>query len=131
MGTIFRETGKTEGYDVRILIATILVALLAGCAQIQANNRAQEYKAKIEPGLGTATREQVVQLWGLPTRKLNIGDLEIWEYHFSFGTRGGAYTSYNRYSASSFGRSYEVYDQVTFTFNSSGILTSYKVYVQR
>ncbi len=103
----------------------------SGCAQIQANNRAQEYKDLIEPGIGSATKEQVVQLWGLPTRKLNVGDLEVWEYHLSFGTRGGAYTSYNRYSAASFGRSHEVYDQVTLTFNSSDILIAYKVYVQR
>ena len=114
-----------------VFILWAFATMFSGCAQIQANNRAQEYKALIEPGLGTATREQVVQLWGLPTRKSNIGNLEIWEYHLSFGTRGGAYTSYNQYSASSFARSHEVYDQVTFTFNSSGILIAYKVYVQR
>ena len=119
-----------------VLISTsiiIFVLILSGCAQMQANSRLQEYKEIFNPLIGVATKEQIVQRMGLPTRKQSVGNVEVWEYHQSFGTRGRAYaySPYNSGSAFATGSSHEVYDRVTLTFDSNGILQNANFYVQR
>ena len=119
-----------------VLISTsiiIFVLILSGCAQMQAHSRLQEYKEAYGPLIGVATKEQIVQSIGLPTRKQIVGNVEVWEYHHSFGARGGAYaySPYNSGSAFATGSSHEVYDRVTLTFDSNGILQNANFYVQR
>ncbi len=75
--------------------------------------------------------------FGMPTKREQLGSLEVWHYHQSFGTRGGA-TAYtpnpnnpygnNTYAA---GQAHEVYDSVTLMFDEQGILKNWRAYVQR
>ena len=120
-----------------IPVCAILLTIFVGCAQIQVNNRLQEYKVMLDPMIGVATMDDIATRFGVPVRTVKLGSSEVWEYHKSFGVRGtaNAYTptSYNQYGVSTFaqGRSHEVYDKVTVTFDNSGILKNWNAYVQR
>ena len=119
---------------VLMLTSIIIFSLiLSGCRQMQINSRLEEYKNIYDPLVGVATKEQIIQSIGLPTRKQIVGNVEVWEYHQSFGARGSAYahSPYNSSSAYASGSSYEVYDKVTLTFNSDGVLQNWTAYVQR
>lgn len=121
---------------ILVLVSTsiiLFVFILSGCAQMQANSRLEEYKKVYDPLIGVATKESIIQSIGLPTRKQIVGNVEVWEYYQSFGTRGRAYaySPYNSGSAFATGRSHEVYDRVTLTFDSNGILQNANFYVQR
>jgi len=110
----------------------LVVLLLASCAQIAADNRVKEYEALLNPMVGTATREDIARQFGAPYDRQSVGSIEIWTYRQSFGARGHAYVSpYNQYGTYGTAHSREVYDNLSFTFNSLGILESWRVYVQR
>ena len=111
--------------------------LLIGCASMQVNSRLQEYKSKLDPMLGKATKDDIVAMFGMPSRTAQLGNSEAWEYHRSFGVRGGAnaYTPNprNPYGVNTYasGQSHEVYDQLTLTFDQNGVFQNWQAYVQR
>jgi hypothetical protein len=118
-------------------LAVIVLALTAlgfspSCKQMAANNRIETYTEMLAPMVGVATMDDIVLQFGAPVDQQELGTLEVWTYHQSFGTRGGAFISpYNQGGQFASGQSYEVYDRLTFTFEASGVLHSYRVYVQR
>ncbi len=86
----------------------------------------------LDPMVGTASQEDVVRQFGAPVDRQRVGSLDIWTFHQSFGTRGGAYvTPYNSAGAYATGQAHEVYDRLTLTFGPRGILESWRAYVQR
>jgi len=117
---------------LRAFFATLMLVLVAACAQMAVKNRIKEYKALLNPMVGTATQPDIVRQFGAPQDRQTITSIEVWTYYQSFGTRGGAYVSpYNQYGAYATTQAHEVYDRLTFTFNAAGVLESWRVYVQR
>jgi hypothetical protein len=113
-----------------VLVATSVIA--TGCLQQQVNDRIKEYQALLDPKIGVATREDMIRQFGAPQDRQTVGSLEVWTYHMSFGSRGGAYIS----NPSQFGgfastASREIYDRLTLTFEAHGYLKDWRVWVQR
>jgi len=123
--------------QIGFCVGVVLLAICTGCAQTITNQGAQEYEAMIDSMLDVATKDEIARRFGIPSRTAQLGSVEIWEYHKSFGFRcaGSASmpTQYNPYGVSTFaqGRSHEVYDKLTFSFDSSGTLIEWRAYVQR
>ena len=117
---------------MRVVCMALVLAFLSSCVQIAVDKRLQEYKAIFEPMLGSATKEDIVRRFGAPQDRQFVGSIEVWTYHRSFGTRGGAYVPpYNQYGTYASTQSHEVYDRITLTFNAAGMLDSWNAYVQR
>ncbi len=96
-----------------------------------------QYQEMLDPMVGTATKESFASSWGLPDRKESVGDLEIWMYRRSLGMKTNAtintqqssrYHQYPNYSSSN---TYEMYDEITLTFGSNGILKTWSCNVRR
>ncbi len=114
----------------------VVIVLVSGCAAMQAKSQLKNYSDMLNPILGVATKRDITARFGMPTRTASIGNGEVWEFHQSFGIRGG-FSSYTPQSPNAYGPTYthgqsrEVYDKVTLIFDENGILQNWRAYVQR
>jgi len=115
------------------IFASSCLLFLSGCAHQQANTRVNEYKVMLDPLIGVSSKDDIIVQFGIPQRKSSTDNLEVWEYHKSFGTKGSAqgFSNPYGYNTTAYGRSHEVYDKVTLIFDDSDLLYTWKVYVQR
>jgi hypothetical protein len=114
-------------------IAACILLIFSGCAHLQVDARLAEYKEILESLTGVATKDDILIKFGIPEKKSITENLEVWEFHRSYGTRWSAqaYSNPYGYSTTAYGGSREVYDQLTLFFDNSGLLENWKVYVQR
>lgn len=126
-----RQTVQAIRVSVRYLIVlAVALTVLGACARGRVNHRLREYKTMLEPMIGVSTRENIIERFGPPLQREQIGSLEVWKYHRSYGNRTTAIKYGNRYSPAH-AVSHEVYDELTLTFGRNGVLRSWNAYVQR
>jgi len=114
-------------------LALFCLIIFPSCAHQQATSRVNEYKEMLDPLIGVASKDDILVQFGIPQRKSNTENLEVWEYLQSFGTRASAqgFSNPYGYNATAYSRSHEVYDKVTLYFDDSDLLHTWKAYVQR
>jgi len=121
------------------MLALGLAAILwlTGCASIRQQNRLNQYKAMLDPAMGSMTEQQAAETFGIPQEQETVGDEDFWHYHESFGVRGygvgltpNPYNPYLQTTVTSTGGR-EVYDDFTLIFDSNKVLKSWRASVQR
>ena len=105
----------------------MVLILLVGCSNLEVTKRVDEYKAYFVPRLGIATRDTIVNKFGPPQKETLIGSIRWWQYHLGYGTTGNILTS----GGVGVSDRWEKYDDITLSFDSLGVLKSWKVWVQR
>lgn len=112
------------------IVLIIAIIFLTGCATMQVNKAKKQLDAKLNPLLGR-TKEDVVLAVGAPNSIDTIGEIEVYHYYQSYGTRANAAAySPNKYSAAARGQSWEAYDKFNIYFKN-GIAIKWDGYVQR
>ncbi|MCX6557709.1 MAG: hypothetical protein NTW95_09825 [Candidatus Aminicenantes bacterium] len=83
----------------------------------------------LDPLLGKS-QEDVVLAIGVPTHTETIGNLEVYQYIQSYGARGNAWVSPNKYFSTGGARVWEAYDKINIYFKN-GSMVKWDGYVQR
>lgn len=114
---------------MRVLSCGLIVLLLAGCAGHAVNSRLRALDAELTPLVGQP-KSVLLMKYGPPGFTHTEGEVEVWQYHFSYGTK----TRYpkNLWTGEYLGtaNTWERYDDITLFFVND-TLTQYKTYVQR
>ena len=110
-------------------ILLFVITILTGCAHMQVQQRKSELESMLNPLLGKS-KEDVVLAIGVPTNTQRIGDLEVYQYYQSYGTRGNVWVSPNEYIATAGARTWEAYDKVNI-YLKDGIMVKWDGYIQR
>lgn len=119
----------------RLLVLFSCIPLFIGCAHIAVSQAQKKMKKTFDSLMGCLEEEIVVRV-GVPQNIQHIGNLKVYQYHHSYGTRTNAYANAaayaNPYSVSAFGNSsaWESYDEAEVVFRD-GRAISWKGYVQR
>lgn len=104
-------------------LTLVFVALLAGTGcnpyQMAAENITEQYDAELRPKLNIWTRKDVLSRFGIPTSKMTLEGIEVWEYRFEAGMRANAYVAFN------------TYDKFRFEFSPEGVMQKYQINVTR
>ncbi len=109
----------------------MILAVLAGCAALEARRRLQEYDEYFAPMIGKARQADIIRKFGTPVRKDRVGTSELWYYHIpsrdprGSDARGGFEGGY------AVGADSEIYDDLTIEFDAKGYLKSWRGYIQR
>ncbi len=111
------------------IILLFVVTTLVGCARIQVQQRKSELKSMLNPLLGKS-KEDVVLAIGVPTHTQWIGDLEVYQYYQSYGTRGNMWVAPNKYFSTANAGTWKAYDKINIYFKN-GIMVKWDAYVQR
>lgn len=120
-----------------VLSVTCMFEIVAcnGCAQFAVNRALKQYKEQLDPSIGRTTKDDYVKAWGPPISTTPVSGGEVCVWRLSYGSRmistGSQHLLYS--SAYHFQQqsSHEMYDQLTLTFNSSGVLQTWRVLCQR
>ncbi len=100
-------------------LAVLSASLLMGMAQCQADKRTAQLTAELDQLVGSATKERIAGIYGMPRRRETLGSMEYWQYRISYGT------VYFR------GTSREQYDEFQLGFDAQGILRKWRASVRR
>src|SRR4051812_38616521 len=107
----------------RLLFLSLLAVSLSACSNSNPGvDRYGAYCAMLNPLVAKATREQVLRRFGMPSRKEEVADVEVWQYLKNYGaaTAAGASASQvsaNTAMASAVGITLGIYDDVTIIFD--------------
>lgn len=69
------------------LLGALSLAAVLGCATLAEGDRINELHAKLDPGVGKATKEEIAHAWGPPDSRDVIGRSEYWTYRMDYGHR--------------------------------------------
>lgn len=113
----------------KILLLLCCLPLLAGCAHIAVAQAQKEMQSTLDSLMG-CSEEEVIILLGVPQNIQNIGELKVYQYRQSYGTRTNAYA--NAIGTATIGNAnvWESYDTAEIVFKD-GCAISWKGYVQR
>jgi hypothetical protein len=114
----------TGGLAVKPTTVLMFVALLAGCATSGSEKRYEAYRQMLTPMVATATREDCVRKFGIPTRREQLGTLEVWQYEKSNAERKTLGTDARRGEGP--GGEAAFADDVTLIFDPEGRLQSWR-----
>lgn len=113
-----------------LIVLIVAIIILTGCATMRVNSAKKQLDAKLNPLLGR-TKEDVILAVGAPLSVDRIGEIEVYHYYQSYGTRANAAAySPNKYSTTASGQSWEAYDKFNIYFKN-GIAIKWDGYVQR
>jgi outer membrane protein assembly factor BamE (lipoprotein component of BamABCDE complex) len=106
-----RLTGKT---------VLMLLAISISSCSLSKQEREDGYAAKLEPMVGNATRDDVVQTFGLPLQREMVGENEY--YFWRFKARKHLDDPYVPQKGTYFN-----HEELTIVFDGKGIMKSWKV----
>lgn len=121
---------------LKLLSLVFLALSLSGCAGMAVQQELGKMQSFFNPLMGTEAKETILQTIGAPHSTFQSGDTEIWEYHFSYGSRQ-ATTGFQGNqpgvinSGFAMTGSRESFDKITCYFDDNGVLMNWKSYVQR
>jgi outer membrane protein assembly factor BamE (lipoprotein component of BamABCDE complex) len=98
----------------------ILLAFLGPSCSLSKQEREDGYAAKLDPLVGMATRDNVVQTFGLPLRKEMVGENEY--YFWRFKARKHLEDPYLPQKGTYFN-----HEELTVVFDGKGVMTSWRV----
>lgn len=110
-----------------VLLIPVLLTL-TGCVSWQVKKAQERMNVTFNALIGS-TEEDVVLKVGMPQNIQTVGELKVYSYHKSYGTRSDSYTNFynGAYGSSSI---WESYDKVDVMFKN-GRVVSWKGDVQR
>ena len=111
------------------VICLICASFLIGCAHMMVQQRKSELERLMNPLLGKS-KEDVVLAIGVPTKTQYIGNLEVYQYYQSYGSRGNVWISPNEYLSTGGARTWEAYDKINIYFKDD-VMVKWDGYVQR
>lgn len=121
-----------RGGNMKKIICTlfIFIYLLMNCCTYWAvSSRQKEIENMVNPLLGK-TSEEVIIILGVPTNIKEIGELTIYEYYRSYGTRSNIWVSPTEYTVYGGNKKWEAYDIINLYFKED-IMVKWDAYVQR
>jgi len=119
-----RAVLKDGAATVKLLSLILCMIMSVGCASQTAE---EKYRKTLDPLLHHASKQDIIGMYGMPTRTSTIDGQEVLYYKKSYGTRS---THAGRYGVGA-GASFESYDALTFIFDEKGILVNYHVECRR
>jgi outer membrane protein assembly factor BamE (lipoprotein component of BamABCDE complex) len=125
-----RRTGPRSRV-LRTAAVLLLLAVLAGCAALEARKRLQEYDDYFAPLVGTARQADMTKKFGAPARRDKVGTAEIWYYHIAAKDPRGSDSRGGFEGGYAVGADSDIYDDLTLEFDAKGILKSWRGYIQR
>lgn len=111
------------------IILFLAITAFTACASMKVKQRKSELERMLNPLLGQP-QENVVMAIGVPTHTQIIGNLEVYQYIQSYGARGNAWVSPNKYLTTGGARTWEAYDKINIYFKN-GIMVKWDGYIQR
>ena len=112
----------------KILLATLLLGFLAGCAQYDSKRGVDvvwQADAVKELEAGKTTRAQVLKLFGPPSQVISLDDESVLYYLFEHSEgQGLILIVYNRVQVDT------AYDRAIFFFDENDVLTDYATHIQ-
>jgi len=109
-----------------LLATAVALIVSSGCAARAANQRVEEYRAALDPVVGSATTTMFLDRWGPPQARETIEGRLIWTYNRAYGSRVWAAPIGRTVVA----QSVESFDRVVLQFQG-GVLVNWQAYVQR
>ena len=113
---------------VTCLAAVLAGGMFVGCAQDNSQKRYEAYREVLTPMVATATREDCVRKFGIPTRKEQLGTLEVWQYARAYGPKT---VGYSGGGGDVPGVEGGVADDLTLIFDQEGKLQSWRAEVRK
>lgn len=101
------------------MLLVLLGVLISSCS-LSKQEREDGYAAKLDPLVGIATRDDVVQTFGLPLQKEMVGDNEY--YFWRFKARKHLDDPYVPQKGTYFN-----HEELTVVFDTKGVMKSWKV----
>jgi len=100
--------------------------LVPACSSRQERfeEKEQSYKVKVAPLVGNGTREKLVELFGIPANKITVEEQDVWAWHFR---RRKTAEEPLLPKTSTVGN----YEELTCTFDTKGILQSWRVTIPK
>jgi len=111
------------------VVCFLCASLLIGCAHMQVQQRKNELERLLNPLIGKS-KEEVVMAIGIPTNTRYLGDLEVYQYFQSYGTRGNVWISPSEYVTTGGARTWESYDKINI-YIKEGLMVKWDGYIQR
>lgn len=84
---------------IRDFVLLSALSLITGCAQQQYASQPDKYSQLLETELNVLTVESVMNRWGNPEVREDLGDMEILTYVLPFGVYVPPYKQYENNSA--------------------------------
>lgn len=107
-----------------ILAGFLLSIAACSSRQERLQEKEQSYKVRLDPLIGSGTREQFAKLYGIPMKRETIDGLDYWAWRFR--SRKTAEDPLIP-RTSTVGN----YEELTAVFDSKGILQSWRVTIPR
>jgi outer membrane protein assembly factor BamE (lipoprotein component of BamABCDE complex) len=109
---------RIPGIALRMILV-LLAAALSSCS-LSKQEREEGYAARLDPLVGKAIREEVVQTYGLPMQKDMVGENEY--YFWRFKARKHLDDPYIPQKGTFFN-----HEELTIVFDAKGIMKSWRV----
>jgi len=111
-----------------VMVAVLSAVVVGGCAGDSSQKRYEGYRQVLTPMVAVATREDCVRKFGIPTRKEQLGTLEVWQYAKAYGAKT---VGYSGGKSDVPGVESGFADDLTLIFDADGRLQSWRAEVRQ